>query len=82
MHACLEIAFTHQLLIKENRRLLKRVRLLYMDRWIGLARTIYIRCIYGVFGREITRYTVIYGVYIRFWHTLYMEDGGAICCSR
>jgi len=25
---------------------------------IGLARTIYIRCIYGVFGREITKYTV------------------------
>ena len=29
---------------------------------VGLARTIYIRCIYGVFGREITKYTVyIYG---------------------
>jgi len=26
----------------------------------GLARTIYILCIYGVFGREITKYTVIY----------------------
>jgi len=36
----------------------------------GLARTIYIRCIYGIFGREITKYTVIYGVYIRFWPTL------------
>jgi hypothetical protein len=30
--------------------------------YIGLARTIYIQCIYGVFGREITKYTVIYGV--------------------
>jgi len=35
-----------------------------------LARTIYIRGIYGIFGREITKYTVIYGVYIRFWPTL------------
>jgi len=35
-----------------------------------LARTIYIRCVYGIFGREITIYTVIYGVYIRFWPTL------------
>ena len=29
-----------------------------------------IRCIYGIFGREITKYTVTYGVYIRFWPTL------------
>jgi hypothetical protein len=39
---------------------------------VGLARTIYIRCIYGNFGREITKYTVKYGVYIRFWPTLMM----------
>jgi len=38
--------------------------------FIGLARTMYIRCIYGICGREITRYTVIYGVCIRFWPTL------------
>jgi hypothetical protein len=25
---------------------------------------------YGIFGREIAKYTVIYGVYIRFWPTL------------
>ena len=25
---------------------------------------------YGIFGRDITRYTVIYGVYNRFWPTL------------
>ena len=31
---------------------------------VGLARTIHIRCMYGIFGREITKYTVIYGVYI------------------
>ena len=27
---------------------------------------IYIQFIYGIFGREITKYTVIYGVLIRF----------------
>jgi hypothetical protein len=37
------------------------------DKCVGLARTIYIRCVYGIFGREITIFTVIYGVYIRFW---------------
>ena len=26
--------------------------------------------VYGIFGRELTKYTVIYGVYIRFWPTL------------
>jgi hypothetical protein len=31
---------------------------------------IYIRCVYGIFGREITIYTIIYGVCIRFWPTL------------
>ena len=31
-----------------------------------------IRCIYGILGREITKYTIIYGVYKRFWPTLYM----------
>ena len=37
--------------------------------YVGLARIIYIyiRFIYGIFGREITKYTVIYGEYIRFW---------------
>jgi len=29
--------------------------------YLGLARTACIRCKYGVFGREITKYTVIYG---------------------
>ena len=48
---------------------------------VGLARTIYIRCMYGVFGREINKYTVIYGVYIRFWPTLvtcYRRGEGSI----
>ena len=39
---------------------------------VGLARTTYIRCIYGNFSRDFVKYTVIYGVYIRFWPTLYM----------
>ena len=47
---------------------------------IGLARTIYIRCMYGIFGRGITKYTVIYDVYTRFWPTLKMlvlhKEGG------
>ena len=37
-------------------------------KWQGLARTIYIRCIYGIFGRGVKKYTVIlydsYTVYI------------------
>ena len=40
---------------------------------VGLARTIYIRFTYGIFGREITRYTVIYSAYIQFWQTLKMR---------
>jgi hypothetical protein len=34
--------------------------------------SIYIRCIYGISCREITTYTITYGVYIRFWPTLQM----------
>ena len=33
-----------------------------------------IRCIYGIFGRKIIKYTVIYGVYIRFWPTLCVRN--------
>ena len=33
---------------------------------VGLARTISIRCTYGIFGREITKCAVKYGVYTRF----------------
>jgi len=45
----------------------------------GLAITIhlwvytYIRCTYGIFSREITIHTVIYGADIRFWPTLRMR---------
>jgi hypothetical protein len=28
---------------------------------------IYIQCIYGVLGRKIAKYTVIYTVNVRFW---------------
>jgi hypothetical protein len=38
--------------------------------YIGLARIIYIRCINDFNCREITKYTVKYGVYVRFWRTL------------
>ena len=37
-------------------------------KYLGLVKTI--RCVHDIFGREITEYTVIYGVYIRFWPTL------------
>ena len=39
---------------------------------VGLARTIYVRCIHGNFGRESTNHMAIYGVKIRFWPTLDM----------
>jgi len=39
-------------------------------------KTIYIRFKYGIFGREITKYTVIYGVYLGFWPTLHMHGFG------
>ena len=45
-------------------------------RFVGLARTMYIRCVYGVFGRGITKSTAIYGVYIRFWPSLEVCKGG------
>ena len=38
--------------------------------YVELARTIYIRCISGFFGTEITKYTVIHGANIWFWPTL------------
>ena len=41
------------------------------DLFVGLVRTVYIYTVYiRYFGREIIKYTVIYGVYIRFWPTL------------
>jgi len=34
--------------------------------------------IYGIFGRETTKYTVIYGAYIRFWPTLIIPHVGDV----
>jgi hypothetical protein len=53
--------------------------------YVGLARTtyIFIRCVYGISGREITKYTVIYGTYIRFWPTLINireKRNATLCC--
>jgi len=38
--------------------------------YVQLARTLYTRCMYGIISREKPVYTVLYGVYIRFWPTL------------
>jgi len=38
--------------------------------YLGLAKIIYIRGIYGIFCRVYINYTVIYGAHIRFWPTL------------
>jgi len=42
---------------------------------ISLPKTPYINRIYvhGIFDREMTKYTVIYGVYIQFWLTLHIR---------
>ena len=42
-----------------------------------MARAICIQCIYGNFGRGITKNMVTYGVYTRFWPTLLVSQ----CCS-
>ena len=42
---------------------------------VGLASTIYIRLVHGILGREITKYTVIYGVYIGVY-TVYIYGSG------
>ena len=36
---------------------------------------IHLQCIYGIFGREFTEYTVIYGVYKWFWPTIGINNG-------
>jgi hypothetical protein len=50
--------------------------------YLGLARTIYIRFIYGSFGREITKHTAIYSVYIRFWPALGVSLGSGVGWMR
>jgi len=39
--------------------------------WVVQNHVIFIRCVYGIFSREITIHTVIYGAHIRFWPTLH-----------
>ena len=34
---------------------------------------VYVRCIYGNFGRDFIKYTVIHGVYIQFWPILHVR---------
>jgi hypothetical protein len=60
-------------LYREPRRIFELSRkgsAVLADRCVGLTRTIYIRCTYGFLGRKTTIFTVMYGVYIRFWPTL------------
>jgi len=47
--------------------------------WTGLVWTIHRRCIYGISGREITKYPVMYGASIGFWPTLDMNRVGQNC---
>jgi len=56
--------YLYQTLTKPNDEKAKCMRC-YLA-FVGLARTVYKRCIYGTSGLEFTKYTVIYGVYIRF----------------
>jgi len=42
---------------------------------VGLARTIYRRCLYGTFGREITEYTLIYAyIYMVMANPTYVQE--------
>jgi len=43
----------------------------WLRTWVGLARTINIRCIYGIFGWENKKHTVIYGIYIIYMYMLW-----------
>ena len=48
---------------------------------LGLARTVYIRCISGNFGREFTKHTLIYGVFTLFWPTLHTTKAQHVCTA-
>ena len=56
--------------LQSNPTLHRRQRAHSKRSQLGLARSICIRCISVFLGREITKYTVIYGVYVRSWPTL------------
>jgi len=46
-------------------------KILYILRiYMVLANPIYVRCTYGILGRNSIKYTIIKGVCIRFWPTL------------
>jgi len=54
---------------------------------VGLARTIYIyiyiRCIYGIFGREIIKYTAIYGaIYTVLANPMHVLSTGSPCLQQ
>jgi hypothetical protein len=50
--------------------------------YVGLARTIYIRCVYGIFGREITKYTVILRcIYTVLANPTYTPQRPLLCCA-
>jgi hypothetical protein len=38
--------------------------------YLGLARAMFIRCVYGIFCRGFIKCTVMYSVYVRFWPIL------------
>jgi hypothetical protein len=42
--------------------------------WIGLARAVYIRCLYSVFGREVTICTVVSNVYITCMYSVFGRE--------
>ena len=50
--------------------LVRSICYLYIQGWPEPYIYIYIRCTYGIFGLEITKYTVYIYVYIQFWPTL------------
>jgi len=52
------------------------------NKYVGLARIVYKRCIFSIFGREIAKYTVIYGVYVRFWSALQIWPPLMVSCPR
>jgi len=43
----------------------------YVNKWMN-----HTPCMHGIFDREITKFTVIYGVYIRFWPTRHVMHSG------
>jgi hypothetical protein len=58
---------------------LKQAQVQGQGKYVGLTRAIYIWCIYGVSGREITKYSVIHGVCLRFRATLCMMRPDSNC---